>query len=84
MSNSYRRNKKVVKYQKTHFNIGTIAFVLIFIYIVTISISYFNKEQLSIYEVTEKQMSDDNVVVGFAVFGVEVIIRKMMKKKETV
>jgi len=67
MSSSYRRNKKIVKYQKTHFNIGSIAFFLILLYIIIVSFSYFTKEQLSIYEVTEKQMSDDNMVVGFAI-----------------
>ena len=61
-----RRNNKIVKYPKTHFNIGTIIFIMIFIYIIVVSFNYLKKEPLSIYEVTEKQMSDDNFVVGFA------------------
>jgi len=62
-----RRNNKIVKYQKTHFNIGTIIFLMIFVYIIVVSFSYLRKEPLSIYEVTEKQMSDDNLVTGFAI-----------------
>lgn len=54
-------------------NIGVIAFLIIFIYLVIVSVIYLNKKQLSIYEVTEKNISDDNVYKGIAIRTEEVI-----------
>lgn len=61
-----RRNTKIVKYRKTHFNVGTILFVLLLAYIVVVSIMYIRKEPLGIYEVTEKNRTDDNSITGIA------------------
>lgn len=61
-----RRNTKIVRYRKTHFNIGTILFVMLLVYIIVVSVTYLQKEPLSIYEVTEKNRSDDNSITGIA------------------
>lgn len=60
-----RRNRKVAKYRRPiHINVGTIIFVLIFIYVLINVWIYFSKEQLSIYEVVEKNIADNNSVTG--------------------
>lgn len=60
-----RRNNKVVRYRKPfRLNVGVIVFFIIFIYIVVISINYFSKDSISIYEVVEKSISDDNSYKG--------------------
>ncbi|MSS64385.1 HlyD family efflux transporter periplasmic adaptor subunit [Velocimicrobium porci] len=60
-----RRNKKVVKYRKPlHLNVGVVVFLIIFIYIICITGSYFQKDHISIYEVAEKSISDDNTFRG--------------------
>lgn len=64
MSNQYKP-KKVVKYHRPiRINVGVIAFFIIFIYIIVISVIYFNKERISVYEVIEKNISDDNTCTG--------------------
>ncbi|MFA9463618.1 MAG: HlyD family efflux transporter periplasmic adaptor subunit [Velocimicrobium sp.] len=60
-----RQNRKVVRYHKPfHINIGVIVFFIIFIYMVVISIHYFTQTSISIYEVVEKSISDDNTYKG--------------------
>lgn len=66
MSSYRKRNSKIVKYKKTNFNIGSIGFVLFLIYIIVVSVNFLQKEPLSIYEVTEKHMSDNNIITGIA------------------
>ena len=66
MSSYRKRNSKIVKYKKTNFNIGSIAFVLFLLYIIVVSLNFLQKEPLSIYEVTEKHMSDNNIITGIA------------------
>lgn len=62
---SRRSNKKVVKYRKPfHLNIEVIVFLILFVYIAIISINYFRKDHISIYEVVETSISDDNVYKG--------------------
>ncbi len=62
---SNRRSKKVARYRKPfHLNIEVVVFCILFIYIAIISINYFRKEHISIYEVVEKSISDDNVYTG--------------------
>lgn len=54
-----------MKYRKpVRVNIGVIVFFIIFIYIVIISVQYLSKEHISIYEVNEKKISDDNTYQG--------------------
>lgn len=58
-------NRKVVKYRKPFtINIGVILFVIVFIYIFIQVVIYFNTEHMSIYEVTEQEISDDNTYRG--------------------
>lgn len=60
-----RRSKKVVRYRKpVHINMGTIVFVIIVIYMVIIMVNYFRHNSISIYEVAEKSISDDNAYRG--------------------
>lgn len=58
-------NRKVVKYRKPiNINIGVIVFGIIFIYIIISVVRYFNNDHLSIYEVTENNIADDNTCKG--------------------
>ncbi len=41
-----------------------VVFFIIFIYIAIVAVNYFNKEHISIYEVVEKSISDDNIYKG--------------------
>ncbi|MCI8409600.1 MAG: hypothetical protein HFJ09_10090 [Lachnospiraceae bacterium] len=69
-----RRNKKVVPFRiPFHLNIGGFAFLVIFIYICSIFIIYMNKPRISVYEVLEKKISDNNSCVGM-VFRQETIV----------
>ena len=62
MSNS---NRKVVKYKKPiSLNIGLFVFAILLLYIVICVFLYFSKEQLTLYEVTEKKISDNNFCQG--------------------
>lgn len=64
----YRNGNRIItRFQKTHFNLGTIVFFILFVYIVINTINYLQKDHISIYEVTEKKMSDDNSMTGFAI-----------------
>lgn len=67
-----RQNRKVVKLKQHNFSIGSVLFIIILLYIVFLSINYLQKEHISIYEVSEKQMSDDNSTVGIALRSEEV------------
>lgn len=60
-----QRGKKVVRYRKPiHMNIGVVVFLIIFVYIAILSIKYFQKDHISIYEVVQKSISDDNTYKG--------------------
>lgn len=61
-----RRNpQKVIRYRKPfHLNVGVIVFLIILIYVVIISFNYFTSDRISIYEVVEKSISDDNTYKG--------------------
>ncbi|MBE5927693.1 MAG: hypothetical protein E7270_12120 [Lachnospiraceae bacterium] len=61
-----KNNSNVIKYKRTRFNIGSVLFVIILLYIAFISIHYLSKDHISIYEVSEKHIYDDNHVVGLA------------------
>lgn len=69
-----RRSKKVVPFRiPFHLNIGGIAFLVIFIYICIIFVIYMNKSHISVYEVLEKKISDNNSCVGM-VFRDEIVV----------
>lgn len=62
------RNRKVVKYRRPiRLNIGVIIFLFILVYILIISMSFFNKKRISIYEVNEKNIADDNTCQGIII-----------------
>lgn len=57
--NNVRRYKKPV-----HINLGVIIFLILLIYMIIIFFGYVQKEHISIYEVTEKSIADDNHFKG--------------------
>ncbi|ROR29151.1 hypothetical protein EDD66_10386 [Mobilisporobacter senegalensis] len=62
------QSRKVVKYKRpVNLNIGVIIFGIIFLYIVINVIIYLNKEHLSIYEVSENNIADDNICKGIII-----------------
>lgn len=61
------RRNNVRRYRKPiHINLGVIVFLVIFVYMMLIFVSYFQKEHISIYEVNEKSIADDNQFKGIA------------------
>lgn len=61
------QRSNVRKYRKpVRINLGVILFLFIFVYIVMVSVSYFQKDHISIYEVNEKSIADDNHFKGIA------------------
>lgn len=62
-----RRRTNVRKYHRPiHINLGVIIFLVILVYMVIIFVSYVQKDHISIYEVTEKSIADDNHFKGIA------------------
>ncbi len=66
MSARRRKQSNVVKYKRTGFSVGSVLFVIILLYIVFVSVHFLRKDTVSIFEVTEKQIYDDNETVGIA------------------
>lgn len=61
------RNRKVVKYRKPlHINIGIIVFLIIFLYIIFNIFSYFTKKHISVYEVEQGTIVENNTYQGLA------------------
>lgn len=59
------KNKKVVQYRKPfNINIGVIIFIIIFIYLVFNVFSYMTTEHISVYEVEQGTMAENNVYRG--------------------
>lgn len=59
------KNKKVVKYRRPiNINIGVIIFIIIFIYIVFNIFSYFTANRVSIYEVSQGTIVENNTYNG--------------------
>lgn len=54
-------------------NVGIIAFLIIFIYLIIVSVIYLNKSQISIHEVTEKNISDGHTYKGIALRQEEIV-----------
>ena len=68
MNHRNYQKRKVVKYKRpVNINIGVIVFGIIFLYIMINVIIYMNKEHLSIYEVSENNIADDNIVKGIII-----------------
>lgn len=62
------RSKKVVKYRRPiNINLGVITFIIIFIYLAIQLIIFLNEEQLSVYEVTQNTIADDNTYQGLII-----------------
>ena len=58
-------NKKIVKYRKPlNINIGVIIFIIIFIYLVFNVFSYMTTTHISVYEVQQGTMAENNVYKG--------------------
>lgn len=69
-----RRSQKVVPFRiPIHLNIGGFAFLVIFIYICIVFMIYMKKPHISVYEVIEKKISDNNSCVGM-VFRQETVV----------
>lgn len=67
-------NQKVVKFKKRRsLNIGIIVFVVLFIYIVIHIYLYMTKDHISIYEVHEGSMAQDNRITGLVLREEKVI-----------
>lgn len=59
------KSSKITKYNRgIKINAGFIIFFFVFVYILVFVISYFFKEQISIYEVTTAQIADNNTFSG--------------------
>lgn len=60
-------NRKVVKYRKPfHINIGIIIFFIIFLYIIFNIFTYFTKKHVSVYEVEQGTIVENNTYQGLA------------------
>lgn len=62
------KNKKIVNYKKPFsLNIGVVVFVIIFIYILFNIFSYFTKMHISVYEVEQGTIAENNIYNGLAI-----------------
>lgn len=60
-----KRRKNVVRYRKTfRINVGVIAFLFILVYLIVSCAIYFNKPRISVYEVVEREISDEYTCTG--------------------
>lgn len=60
-----RKNKKVVRYRKPfNINIGVVIFIFIFIYLMFNVFSYMTTTHISVYEVEQGTMAENNVYKG--------------------
>lgn len=61
------KNKKIVNYRKPFsLNIGVVVFVIIFIYILFNVFTYFTKTRISVYEVEQGTIAENNTYNGLA------------------
>ncbi|MDO5520879.1 MAG: HlyD family efflux transporter periplasmic adaptor subunit [bacterium] len=66
--------KKVVKFRRPiNLNLGVVIFVIMFVYLVIELVKYFSGEQLSVYEVTESQIANDNTYQGLIIRDEKVV-----------
>ncbi len=62
------KNKKIVNYRKQkHINVGLIFFAVIFVYLCLYSIQYLRKDKISLYEVVEGSVTQNNTFSGLAI-----------------
>lgn len=62
------KKRNIVKYRKSkNVNIGVIVFGIIFIYIIFDIFSYFTKDRVSVYEVQQGTIAENNNYQGFAI-----------------
>ena len=62
------KNKKIVNYKKPfNLNIGVVVFVIIFIYILFNIFSYFTKTHISVYEVEQGTIAENNTYNALAI-----------------
>lgn len=62
------KKRKIVKYRKPrNLNIGVVIFGIIFIYIVFDIFSYFTKDRVSVYEVQQGTIAENNNYQGFII-----------------
>lgn len=60
-----KQNKKVVKYKKPfHINIGVVIFVFIFIYLIYNIFAYMTSTHISVYEVEQGTIAENNIYRG--------------------
>ncbi len=60
-----KKNKKVVKFHRTsHFNIGVLVFLIIFVYMIYNICQYFTAKQVAVYEVTQGTITQNNTFTG--------------------
>ena len=60
-----KKNKKVVKFHRTsHFNIGVLVFLIIFVYMIYNIFQYFTAKQVAVYEVTQGTITQNNTFTG--------------------
>ena len=72
------KNKKIVNYKKPFsLNIGVVIFVIIFIYILFNIFSYFTKTRISVYEVEQGTIAENNTYNGLAE---QAWVKKNMKR----
>lgn len=63
-----KKKKKIVPYKKPlNINIGVVMFGVVFIYLCICVVSYINKETISIYEVVQGSLDQDNIFTGIAI-----------------
>ena len=72
-----RKNRKIVKVRRRrHFSFALLLALFICVYVIIISVNYFNKKRITIYEVTQTSIASDNRCTG-------VIIREEKLQKST-
>ena len=76
MSRGRQKNNIVTFRKGIRINIGVIAFLLILIYLLFNCIIYFNKPRISVYEVTQREISDDYSCTGVILREEEIVQTK--------
>ena len=60
-----KNSKKVVKFHRaSHFNIGVVVFLIIFVYMVYNIFQYFTAGQVAVYEVTQGTITQNHTYTG--------------------
>ena len=63
-----KKRKKIVPYKKPrNINIGVVMFGVVFVYLCICVVSYITKESISIYEVVQGSLDQDNIFTGIAI-----------------